>query len=225
MTATVKTENGISIVTMDDGKANAISLTMLEAVNACLDEAEKDGEVLVLTGRPDRFSAGFDLKFMASASGEDVRKMVVGGGKLAMRLFTSKMPVVIASTGHSIAMGAFLLLGGDTRIGTRGAYKIGANETINNMTLPGFGVELPRARLNPLHLTEAIVQARLYSPDEAVPVGWLDRVVEAGELMDAAMEVATGLKAIANRSYHRNKMLIRQPTVDAIMPTLEVSTL
>ena len=69
MTATVKTENGISIVTMDDGKANAISLTMLEAVNACLDEAEKDGEVLVLTGRPDRFSAGFDLKFMASASG------------------------------------------------------------------------------------------------------------------------------------------------------------
>jgi enoyl-CoA hydratase len=43
--------------------------------------------------------------------------------------------------------------------------------------------------------------------------------------MDAAMEVATGLKAIANRSYHRNKMLIRQPTVDAIMPTLEVSTL
>ena len=40
MTATVRTENDISVVTMDDGKANAISLDMLEAVNACLDEAE-----------------------------------------------------------------------------------------------------------------------------------------------------------------------------------------
>ena len=223
MTATVRTENGISIVTMDDGKANAISLTMLESVNACLDEAEKDGDVLVLTGRPDRFSAGFDLKFLASSQPEDVRRLVVGGGHLAMRLFTAKMPVVIASTGHAIAMGAFLLLGGDTRISARGAYKIGANETVNGMTLPGFGVELPRARLNPVYLTEAIVQARLYTPDEAVPVGWLDRVVEPGELMDAAMETATALKVIANGAYVRNKMLVRQPAVDTIMPTLEHS--
>ena len=225
MTATVKTENGISVVTMDDGKANAISLTMLEAVNACLDEAEKDGEVLVLTGRPDRFSAGFDLKFMASAQPDDVRRLVSGGGKLAMRLFAWKQPVVIASNGHAIAMGAFILLGGDTRISARGAYKIGANETVNGMTLPGFATELPRARLNPMYLTEALVQARLYTPDEAVPVGWLDRVVEPGDLMEAAMEEATRLKAIANGAYYRNKLLVRKPTIDAVMPTLEQSTL
>ena len=220
MTATVKTENGISVVTMDDGKANAISLTMLEAVNACLDEAEKAGEVLVLTGRPDRFSAGFDLKFMASAQPEDVRRLVVGGGKLAMRLFTAKMPVVVASTGHAIAMGAFLLLGGDTRISARGAYKM-----VNGMTLPGFATELPRHRLNPMYLTEALVQARLYTPDEALPVGWVDRVVEPEALMDAAMEEATRLKAIANGAYYRNKMLVRQPAVDAILPTLEGSSI
>ncbi|MCA8900836.1 MAG: crotonase/enoyl-CoA hydratase family protein [Hyphomonas sp.] len=221
MTATVKIENGIALVTMDDGKANAISLTMLEAVNACLDQAEKDAEVLVLTGRPDRFSAGFDLKFMASSQPEDVRRLVNGGGKLAMRLFTSKMPVVIASTGHAIAMGAFLLLGGDTRISARGAYKVGANETINGMTLPSFGTELPRARLNPMYLTEALVQARLYTPDEAVPVGWLDKVVEPGELIDTAMATATALKAIANGAYYRNKLLARKPAIDAITPTLE----
>ncbi|MEZ5945882.1 MAG: crotonase/enoyl-CoA hydratase family protein [Hyphomonas sp.] len=179
MTATLRTENDIAIVTMDDGKANAISLTMLDAVNACLDEAA-GADVLVLTGRPDRFSAGFDLKFMAGAQPEDVRRLVSGGGKLAMRLFSWKQPVVIASTGHAIAMGAFLLLGGDTRISARGAYKVGANETVNGMTLPAFGTELPRARLNPMYLTEALVQARLYTPDEAVPVGWLDRVVEPG---------------------------------------------
>ena len=223
MTATLKIENGIAIVTMDDGKANAISLTMLDAVNACLDEAES-ADVLVLTGRPDRFSASFDLKFMGGAEPEDVRRLVTGGGKLAMRLFTWKQPVVIASTGHAIAMGSFLLLGGDTRISARGAYKVGANETAIGMTLPGFAVELPRARLNPMYLTESLIQGRLYTPDEAVPVGWLDRVVEPDELMDAAMAEAERLKPLSGGAYYRNKLLARQPAIDAVMPTLEMAT-
>ena len=54
--------------------------------------------------------------------------------------------------------------------------------------------------------------------DEAVPVGWLDRVVEPGELMDAAMAAANALKPIANAAYTRNKLMVRQPAIDAIMP-------
>jgi enoyl-CoA hydratase len=219
MTATLKIDNDIALITMDDGKANAISLAMVDTLNTCLDEAEKSARVIVLTGRPERFSAGFDLKFFASAQPEDMRRLVNGGGKVAFRLFTSKLPVVIAANGHAIAMGAFMLLGGDTRIGARGAYKIGANETINGMTLPGFGVELPRARLNPMYMTEALIQARLYAPDEAVPVGWLDKVVEPRELLAAAMAEAERLKPIANGAYWGNKMLARKPAIDALRGT------
>lgn len=221
MTASVTIENDIALIAMDDGKANAISPAMLEALNAAVDEAEA-AKVIVLAGRPERFSAGFDLKFLAAAEPEQVRGLVVGGGKLALRLFTSEKPVVIACTGHAIAMGAFLLLAGDTRIAARGAYRIGANETVNGMTLPAFGVELPRARLNPMHLTEALAQARLYTPDEAVPVGWVDRVVEPGEVIDAAMAEARRLLPIAGHAYGRNKLMARQPAIDAIRPTLEV---
>lgn len=220
MTATVKIENEIAVVTMDDGKANAISLTMVEALNAALDEAEASAKVIVLAGRPERFSAGFDLKFFASAEPDQMRALVVGGGKVAFRLFTSDKPVVIACTGHAIAMGAFLLLGGDTRIAARGAYKIGANETVNGMTLPAFGVELPRARLNPMYLTQALAQAKLYSPDEALPVGWVDQVVEPGEVMGAAMAEAERLLPIANFAYGRNKLMARRPAIEAIEPTL-----
>lgn len=222
MTATVQIENDIALIIMDDGKANAISPAMLESLNAALDEAEAKAKVIVLAGRPERFSAGFDLKFFAAAKPDQVRSLVVGGGKLAFRLFTSEKPVIIACTGHAIAMGAFLLLGGDTRIAARGAYKIGANETINGMTLPAFGVELPRARLNPMHLTEALAQARLYSPDEAVPVGWVDRVVEPGEVIAAALAEAQRLLPIANHAYGRNKLMARQPAIDAIRPTLDI---
>lgn len=220
MSATVRIENDIALVTLDDGKANAISLDLLGAANAALDEAEAKAKVIVLAGRPERFSAGFDLKFLGSADPVNRAKLVNGGGRLALRLFASDKPIVIACTGHAIAMGAFLLLGGDTRIGARGAYKIGANETVNGMTLPPFGVELPRARLNPMYLTEALAQARLYTPDEAVPVGWLDRVVEPGEVIDAAMAEAARLLPLANPAYGRNKRLARQPTIDLLTPTL-----
>jgi enoyl-CoA hydratase len=71
-----------------------------------------------------------------------------------------------------------------------------------------------------MYLTEALVQARLYAPDEAVPVGWLDKVVEPGEVHAAAMAEAERLKPIANGAYWRNKILARQPAIDAIKPTL-----
>lgn len=222
MTASLKIDNDVALITMDDGKANAISPAMLHAVNAALDEAEDKAKVIVLAGRPERFSAGFDLKFFAAAEPDQVRGLVVGGGKLAFRLFTSEKPVVMACTGHAIAMGAFLLLSGDTRIAARGAYRIGANETVNGMTLSAFGVELPRARLNPMHLTEALAQARMYTPDEAVPVGWVDRVVEPGEVMAAAMAEAERLLPIANHAYGRNKRMARQPAIDVIGVSLEL---
>ena len=54
----------------------------------------------------------------------------------SLRLYANKLPVVGACTGHAIAMGVFLLAGCDTRIGAAGEFAIGANETVNGMTLP-----------------------------------------------------------------------------------------
>ena len=53
-----------------------------------------------------------------------------------------------------------------------------------------------------------------------MPVGWLDKVVEPGEVHAAAMAEAERLKPIANGAYWRNKILARQPAIDAIKPTL-----
>ena len=64
--ATIEIRDEIAIVTMDDGKANAINPPMLEALNACLDQAENEAKVLIITGREGRFSGGFDLKLMMS---------------------------------------------------------------------------------------------------------------------------------------------------------------
>ncbi|MEO1359047.1 MAG: crotonase/enoyl-CoA hydratase family protein, partial [Pseudomonadota bacterium] len=145
--ATIEIKDEIAVITMDDGKANAINPPMLEALHACLDQAQKEAKVLIITGREGRFSGGFDLKLMMSLPGEEVKALVDGGGKLAHRLFSFPMPVIAACNGHGVAMGCFILLSCDVRIGTAGAFKIGANETQINMVLPIFASELVKARV------------------------------------------------------------------------------
>jgi enoyl-CoA hydratase len=58
---------GVGVITMDDGKANAVSLALQAGVHAALDAAEADGVPVVLTGRTGILSAGFDLKTLAAS--------------------------------------------------------------------------------------------------------------------------------------------------------------
>src|ERR1022692_1471389 len=56
--------HSVATITMDDGKVNALSPQMLSELGAALDRAAEDREVVVLTGRPGTFSAGFDLRVL-----------------------------------------------------------------------------------------------------------------------------------------------------------------
>lgn len=221
MSVTLEMNGDVAVITMNDGKANAVNPALLEGLEAAMDKAEADAKAVVLTGKPGLFSAGFDLKLMNGASREEVTALVNRGGAFALRLYGNKLPVVAACTGHAIAMGVFLLAGCDTRIGAAGEFAIGANETVNGMTLPIFGIELPRARLDPRFLTEAIVQAKMYDPEGAVKVGYLDQVVEADKVLDTATGIAAQLGDLPNGAYAANKLLIRAQTIATIEASLK----
>lgn len=218
--ATIEITDEIAVITMDDGKANAINPPMLEALHACLDQAEKEAKVVILAGREGRFSGGFDLKLMMSLPGEEVKALVDGGGKLAHRLYSFPLPVIAACTGHGIAMGCFILLSCDWRIGTAGAFKIGANETQINMVLPIFASELIKARLAPDFKTRSMVFADLFDPETAVKAGYLDQVVDAGNLLSAAREKAEALKPLSGSALTGNKILLREETLATIAASL-----
>ena len=144
--------DGIAVITMDDGKANALSHEVIDALHACLDRAEREARAVLLTGREKRLSGGFDLTVMIS-SPEATRNLVTAGAELMLRLYTFPRPVVVACTGHALAAGAILLLVADARIGAAGEFKIGLNEVAIQMTLPIFAMELARDRLSKRHFT------------------------------------------------------------------------
>ena len=64
--ATLSQEEDISIITLDDGKANVFSPTMIDHVNSCLDKVPTENGALIITGREGIFSGGFDLKIISS---------------------------------------------------------------------------------------------------------------------------------------------------------------
>lgn len=208
-------EDKYCLIQMDDGKANAIGFPMLEQLNAALDRAESAGKVVILAGRPGKFSAGFDLSIMG-AGGDEMLRLLSGGAGLAQRLLQFPTPVVLAVSGHALAMGALLLLSADYRIGTAGNFKLGLNEVAIGMTMPYFGVELARARLDPAHFELSVSCAHLYDADGAVEAGYLDEAVDVDQLMSRAVAIAEQLSGIDMAAHKATKDRVRAPLNQAL---------
>jgi enoyl-CoA hydratase/carnithine racemase len=203
-------EQKYCLIQMDDGKANAIGFDMLEQLGEALDKAEKAGKVVIIAGRPGKFSAGFDLSVMGQG-GDGMLKLLLGGANLSQRLLKFPTPVVLAVSGHALAMGGLLLLSADYRIGTAGNFKLGLNEVAIGMTLPYFGVELARARLDPAHFEIAASCAHLYDAEGAVEAGFLDEAVDVDELMSRSIAVAQQLSGLDMVAHKGTKDRVREP--------------
>jgi enoyl-CoA hydratase len=213
-------EGTTAVLRMDDGKANALSDAMIDALMAALVRAEKEATAIVLAGRPDRFCAGFDLKVMMSGP-ENAKALLTRGSALLMRLYGVPLPLVIACTGHALAGGALVLLTGDVRVGAAGAYRLGLNEVSIGLPVPVLAMELARDRITSSELARATLQATIYAPDDAARAGYLDTVVPAGEVMGKAMEEAARLGGLSKTAYAATKTRLRGKTIRHIEETLE----
>jgi len=213
-------DESIATLTMDDGKVNALSPTMLDELRVAFDRALEDRAVVVLTGRPGVFSAGFDLSVLRGG-GDDALDMVRAGFTLAERMLSFPNPVVVACPGHAIAMGVFLVLSADYRIGVPGPFRIVANEVALGITMPRAAVEICRQRLTPAAFNRAVILAEPHAPDAAVAAGFLDRVVEPPELQDAARAAATQLAALDPDAHAATKLRARARTLEALRAAIE----
>lgn len=199
-------QESVATITLDDGKVNVLSPTMQGFVNEALDSAEqgaRDGEVkaVVLAGNSRVLSAGFDLGVFNSGDAEAALGMLAGGFELSVRLLTFPVPVIIAATGPAIAMGSFLLCSGDHRVGSPRS-RCQANEVAIGMVLPISAIEILRMRLTPAAYQRAVSLATVFAGDAAVAAGFLDEIVEEGEVLARAHEVAAEAAATLNPRAH-----------------------
>jgi enoyl-CoA hydratase len=210
----------VAILRVDDGKANAFSFALIDALHAAFDRAEKEARAIAWIGRAERFSGGFDLGVMRGGDVQAVARLVQAGGRLATRMYEAPLPVVIGCTGHALAMGAVALLAADYRIGARGDLKIGLNEVAIGLTLPTFATALAHARIAVPALQRATALAEVFDGDGAVEVGFLDRAVAADEVEPAAIAAAARFAELDARAHAATKRRMRQATLAVLHESL-----
>jgi enoyl-CoA hydratase len=176
---TYELDGNVAVIRFDDGKANILGHDVIDTIHALLTRAEAD----------------------------EARDLLRAGAELALRIYMFPMPVLLAATGHALAMGAILLMAADVRIGGDGPFKIGLPEVEIGMPLPIFAVEFARDRLSKRHFLAATQHAVVTPPAEAVDVSFLDRVVPL-EAVEA--ETIAAAHDLADRLHSRPFVLTRE---------------
>jgi enoyl-CoA hydratase len=135
--------------------------------------------------------------------------MVRAGFELAERILSFPFPVVVACTGHAVAMGVFLALSGDYRVGVEGNFRLAANEVAIGLTMPYPAIEILRNRLTPSAFNRAVMLAEPFSPANAVEAGFLDAVVTADELAVTVRTIATAASTLDMAAHAASKLRAR----------------
>ena len=189
---TLSNTESVSVISIDDGKANVLSFDMLEQLNAALSQAISSEGAIAIIGREGKFSAGFDLSAMTS-SVDNARRLLREGADFALRIFECPLPVVLGVSGHALAMGGILTTCADYRVGLAGAFKLGLNEVQIGMPVPRFAVELCRDRLAHRWFTRSVQHGHYCNPEEAVDAGFVD------ELADTFSDLSARTIAVASQ--------------------------
>lgn len=216
-------EDNVARITLDDGKVNAMSLPLFEALGAALDRAERDhAGAVVLAGRPGFFSAGLNLKLLPTLPPAELRTTMIAFGRTMLRVFTLPIPTVAAVSGHAVAGGAMLMFACDLRWVAEGPFRIHLNEVAIGLPLPTWAITLAHAAVPPRWHTEAILHARPYTPDEALERGIVDGVARPAErLLAEACAAAAPLTALDRAAYATSKSRHRAMVVKWAADLLE----
>ena len=193
MSVDLERRDRVAILTLNRPDAlNALSVEMLDALDAHLNSLERDAEIraIVLTGAGDRaFTAGADINHMREATPLEARAYARRGHAVTNRLESFPKPVIAAVNGYALGGGCELALACDIRLASERAH-FGLPE-VNLGILPGWGGTQRMARAtSPGFAKELIFTGRRVDAAEARAAGLANHVYPHEELIDRAIALA-----------------------------------
>ena len=213
------TRDGVAVLSMNSGKANAINrdwLTAMESLLAELERAPASSCAVVVTGYDTFFSGGLDLPSLVDVPRAELTTFMERFSAVMLRLFLHPRPVVAALNGHAIAGGCVLALQADERLMADAALKIGVNEVVLGIGLPALVVETLRCQVPASSLVPVALEGKLFAPRDAQALGLVQSVVAPPELLDRAIARARELGALPRPAFAQVKALLRGPVAAAI---------
>jgi enoyl-CoA hydratase len=205
---------GIRTLRLAHGKASALDVELLDALQGELDGVTEDVRALILTGTGSIFSAGVDLFRLTQGGADYVRRFLPLLSRLLRTLFAFPGPVVVAANGHAIAGGCVIVLAADVRLMAEGAGRIGLPELLVGVPFPAAPLEVVRFAVPPDQVQSLIYTGRTLPPREALAAGLIDEVVAPEDLLARAQEVAGQLARIPPQAYRLTKQSLRAPALE-----------
>lgn len=200
--ALIERDGPVLVMTMNRPKRlNALSGAMLIRMYDAMVAADGDDEIhaIVLTGADGNFSSGADLRAMAGDAGPDADTEIDVQGRLAadpdlmwkclLRHYQPRKPLLAAVEGIAFAGGTELLQGTDIRVAGRSA-RFAVSEVKRSLyPMAGSAVRL-RRQIPYTVAAEVLLAGRELSADEALQYGLVGHVVDDGQALAKAKEIA-----------------------------------
>lgn len=204
--------DNLATICIDDGKANVAGHLFFDAINEFLDRAQKEAKAVCISGRSGMFSAGFDLKEMQKGV-KEMHALARRGMDLMTRLYAHPQPVLAACDGHAVGLGAFMLLASDYRIGTRNEYNVTLPETAIGMEFTPVLMALIHDRIDCRYKSPAVLQSTPFAPANAVEAGFLDELVDVGDLVAAVRGWGETVAKLPIATFAANKEDLRSSSL------------
>ena len=195
-------------IVIDGPGKNSLGSAMMDSLLSRI--AAADGKPILLTGAGDAFSAGLDLKEVASLDAAGMETFLSRLERLMVDLFLHPAPTVALVNGHAIAGGAILTICCDHRVAARNPKaKIGLNEVALGLRFPPQVLAIARYRVR--EAETVLLGAGLHDPETAARLGLVDEVAD-----DARAVAEARLKALASHpaaAYAVTKKTLREEVV------------
>ncbi len=168
---------------------NAVDPGLAAALGDAVARFEADPEVWVgiLTGAGPNFCAGADLKAIAAGRGPELA--TADGGFGGWVRYPRTKPVIAAVRGFALAGGTELVLACDLVVASSGSF-FGLPEVTRGILAAAGGLfRLPRA-IPPARARELVLTGDRLGAEEALRLGLVNRVVDDGDVLSTAQELA-----------------------------------
>ena len=214
-TITVSTKDRLAILTLNRPKSNALNGELIRELGDMLTHIEADPNIggAIITGQGHFFSAGLDLIELYGYNEAEAKAFWEQFMQFVARITAFSKPLVSAINGHSPAGGCVIALACDARIMAEGKYIIGLNEVPVGIIVPHSIFALYRFWLGDAAASRALLEGRLFNPEEALAAGLVDELVRPESILTAAERRIRKYMAFEANTWQQSKLNIRKELI------------
>jgi enoyl-CoA hydratase len=186
-------QDGVWIVSFARPPMNAIDLSVIVALGACVQEAADSAScrAMVVTGDPPAFSAGIDVKAVPAYDAATRAEMIRCINRCILQFYGLPKPTVAAINGHALGAGLVLALACDFRLAAAGSYRLGLTEVTAGIPFPAAPLLVVQAELDHDVARRLTLSGAVFGPEDSVATTFLDDVAPADQLVPRAIDRAT----------------------------------